>query len=153
MFIKLNQITIKKKILKDLFIIRTLYICPVWLIIEYSAIIKNPFNERIDNIETVQQQFQIFFFKDLYSHFFIHYSYSTKLAELNLTNLKSRRTMLNVLFLVNLTRWVVFSCTTSSNYYDLAIFSSNKFWYEWFLEKSVYWLFFKFEYYINAILY
>lgn len=72
-------------------------------ILEYGSVIWDPhYNVHSDHIESVQKQFLLFCLRNAYHTFIDLPPYSTRLSQINLPTLKSRRTMLNISFLMNL---------------------------------------------------
>lgn len=88
----------------DSSITKQLYIALVRPIIEYGSIIWDPYyNLHSDRIESVQKQFLLFILRSTYPNPSLYLPpYRTRLLEINLPTLKSRRTMLNVIFVINL---------------------------------------------------
>lgn len=87
----------------DPYITRQLYISLVRPILEYGSLIWDPlYKVHSDHIESVQKQFVLFCLRNLRWNSFNLPSYTSRLALIKLPTLKSRRTMLNVSFLMNL---------------------------------------------------
>lgn len=88
----------------DPYITKQLYTSLVRPILEYGSIIWDPqYNVHSDRIESIQKQFLLFCLRHLHWNPNIELpSYNSRLALIRLPTLKSRRTMLNVTFLVNL---------------------------------------------------
>lgn len=87
----------------DPYITKQLYTSLVRPILEYGSIIWDPlYNVHIDNIESIQKQFLIFCLRSLPWNPATNLpSYQSRLKLIKLPTLKSRRTMLNVTFLLN----------------------------------------------------
>lgn len=87
----------------DPYITKQLYMSLVRPILEYGSIIWDPvYKIHIESIESVQKQFLLFCLRGLPWNPLNLPSYIGRLALIKLPTLKSRRTMLNVSFLVNL---------------------------------------------------
>ena len=86
----------------DPYIAKTLYTSLVRPILEYGSIIWDPIYQTYSNaIESVQKQFLLFCLRGLHFNPLNLPSYSARLALIKLPTLKSRRTMLNVSFILN----------------------------------------------------
>lgn len=86
----------------DPYITKTLFTSLVRPILEYGSVIWDPIYESHSNaIESVQKQFLLFCLRGLQFNPLNLPSYSARLALIKLPTLKSRRTMLNVSFLLN----------------------------------------------------
>lgn len=89
----------------DPYIMKALYMSLVRPILEYGSIIWDPIYQIHSNaIESVQKQFLLFCLRGLNFDALNMPSYSARLALIKLPSLKSRRTMLNVSFLLNVVR-------------------------------------------------
>lgn len=87
----------------DPFITKSLFTSLVRPILEYGCIAWDPiYNTHNDRVESVQKQFLIFCLRNVYRDYLALPSYATRLAEINLPTLKSRRTMHSISFMVNL---------------------------------------------------
>lgn len=88
----------------DPYITKQLYTSLVRPILEYGSIIWDPqYNIHIDHIESIQKQFLLFCLRSLPWNPAANLpSYPSRLALIKLPTLESRRTMLNVSFLLNL---------------------------------------------------
>lgn len=95
----------------DPYIIKQLYTSLVRPILEYGSIIWDPhYNVYIDKIESIQKQFLLFCLRNLHWNPGVNLpAYTSRLALIKLPTLKSRRTMLNVSFIVNLINGDVYS--------------------------------------------
>lgn len=86
----------------DPYVTKTLYTSLVRPILEYASIIWDPiYQTHADSIESVQKQFLLFCLRSLNFNPLNLPSYSSRLALIKLPTLKSRRTMLNISFLLN----------------------------------------------------
>lgn len=87
----------------DPYITKTLYMALVRPILEYGSIIWDPIYQTYSNlIESVQKQFLLFCLRGLHFNPLMLPSYTSRLALIKLPTLKSRRTMLNVSFILNI---------------------------------------------------
>ena len=97
----------------DRFVTKYLYTTLVRPILEYGSVIWDPYYAvHVDLLESVQKQFVIFCLKDVYPDYLTMPSYSVRLALINLPSLKSRRIMLNVSFIVNNLKGVIYVSIT-----------------------------------------
>lgn len=88
----------------DANVTKQLYTSLVRPILEYGSIVWDPeINMHIDRIESVQKQFLLFCLRSSFGRYSGNLpSYTARLSLIKLPTLKSRRTMLNVAFLINL---------------------------------------------------
>lgn len=87
----------------DPYITKQLYTSLVRPILEYGSIIWDPtYKVHINSIESVQKQFLLFCLRGLHWNILDLPPYNSRLALIKLPTLKSRRTMLNVTFVLNL---------------------------------------------------
>lgn len=89
----------------DPYVTKTLYVSLVRPILEYASVVWNPqYNCYIEKIESVQKQFLLFALRNLRWNPSLNIPpYEHRLKLINLPTLMSRRTMLNVTFLIKLT--------------------------------------------------
>lgn len=100
----------------DPYITKQLYTSLVRPILEYGSIIWDPtYNVHINTVESVQKQFLLFCLRGLHWNMQNLPSYKSRLALIKLPTLKSRRTMLNVTFVLNLIKGNVTSQFLLSN--------------------------------------
>lgn len=93
----------RAKEFSDPYIINRLYVSLVRPILEYGSIIWDPYyNLNCIYIESVQKQFLLFCLRGLGWNYTNLPSYTSRLALIKLPTLKSRRTMLNISFMVKL---------------------------------------------------
>lgn len=88
----------------DPYVLKQLYTSVVRPILEYGSIIWDPqYNVHADKIESIQKQFLLFCLRYLHWNPAVNLpAYTSRLALIKLPTLKSRRTMLNVSFVINL---------------------------------------------------
>lgn len=88
----------------DPYVTKILYTSLVRPILEYGSIVWDPiYNVHIDHIESIQKQFLLFCLRNLHWNPALNLPpYHQRLALIKLPTLKSRRTMLNVSFLMNI---------------------------------------------------
>lgn len=100
----------------DPYVTKQLYTSLVRPILEYGSIIWDPtYNVHINTVESVQKQFLLFCLRGLHWNTQNLPSYNSRLALIKLPTLKSRRTMLNVTFVLNLIKGNVSSQFLLSN--------------------------------------
>lgn len=87
----------------DQIVTKQLYTSLVRPILEYCSVIWDPYyNIHSDRIESVQKQFLLFILRNTYPNFLNLPSYESRLQQIKLPTLKSRRKVLNVIFLIKI---------------------------------------------------
>ena len=82
---------------------KQLYVLLFRPILEHGSIVWDPhYNVYSEHIESVQKQFLLFCLRGLWWNYLDMLSYTSILALIKLPTLKSRRTMLNISFMINL---------------------------------------------------
>lgn len=88
---------------KDPYITKILYTSLVRPILEYASVVWDPvYDAHCNTLESVQKQFLLFCLRSLHWNPRDLPPYTSRLALIKLPTLKSRRTMLNVVFILNL---------------------------------------------------
>lgn len=87
----------------DPYVTKRLYTSLVRPVLEYASVVWDPvYMTHINSIESVQKQFLLFCLRSLHWNLLDLPPYTSRLALIKLPTLKSRRTMLNVSFILNL---------------------------------------------------
>lgn len=101
---------------KDPYVTKQLYTSLVRPVLEYASVVWDPvYMTHVNSIESIQKQFLLFCLRGLHWNPLDLPSYTSRLALIKLPTLKSRRTMLNVSFVLNLINGDICSSYLLSN--------------------------------------